>query len=32
MADTVSVLKLTREGAMKIMDATYAAAGKKLQR
>jgi len=29
MADTVSVLRLTREGAMKIMDATYAAAGKK---
>src|SRR4030042_446412 len=29
MADTVSVLRLTREGAMKVMEATYAAAGKK---
>ena len=29
MADTVSGLKLTREGALKVMDAVYAAAGKK---
>ena len=32
MADTVSVLKLTREGATKIMDAVYKAAGKKANR
>jgi glc operon protein GlcG len=32
MADTVSVLKLTREGALKIMDAVYKAAGKKANR
>ena len=32
MADTVSVLKLTREGAMKIMDAVYKAAGKRANR
>ncbi|MEI8188641.1 MAG: heme-binding protein [candidate division NC10 bacterium] len=29
MADTVSVLRLTREGATKVMDAVFAAAGKK---
>ena len=29
MADTVSVLKLTREGAHKVMDAVYKAAGEK---
>jgi glc operon protein GlcG len=32
MADTISVLKLTREGATKIMDAVYKAAGKKANR
>jgi glc operon protein GlcG len=32
MADTVSVLKLTREGATKVMNAVYAAAGKKANR
>ena len=29
MADTVSVLRLTKEGATKVMDAVFAAAGKK---